>query len=97
MTRRTCGQCGRPQATEWDYNTLPEGEGEGLCWREWDKSQCEGAAPSPESLQAERDRYRQALEAIRDHGKTHDQPCWAISNGDCADVMQEIARSALGV
>jgi hypothetical protein len=36
-----------------------------------------------------------ALRRIRDHGQTHDEPCYAIANGDCADVMQEIARAAL--
>jgi hypothetical protein len=43
----------------------------------------------------EAERLRAALTAIRDHGQTHDQPCYAITNGDCADVMQEIARTAL--
>jgi hypothetical protein len=45
------------------------------------------------------DTYREAVEAlrrIRDHGQTHDEPCWALHRGDCADTMQEIARSALG-
>jgi hypothetical protein len=41
------------------------------------------------------DRLHVALERIRDHGNTHDEPCWAIHNGDCADKMQEIARAAL--
>lgn len=40
-------------------------------------------------------RLREALVAIRDHGKTHDQPCHALHRGDCADAMQEIARAAL--
>jgi hypothetical protein len=39
--------------------------------------------------------YADALRRIRDHGETHDEPCWALHNGDCADVMQEIARAAL--
>lgn len=40
-------------------------------------------------------RYREALQRIRDHGDTHEEPCWALHNGDCADTMQEIARAAL--
>lgn len=36
-----------------------------------------------------------ALQRIRDHGQTHDEPCYAIHNGDCADVFQEIARAVL--
>jgi hypothetical protein len=40
-------------------------------------------------------KLERALEAIRDHGETHDQPCYAITNGDCADVMQDIAQEAL--
>jgi hypothetical protein len=39
--------------------------------------------------------YREALERIRDHGKTHKEPCWALHKGDCADAMQEIARAVL--
>lgn len=38
---------------------------------------------------------REALERIRDHGNTHEEPCYAIHNGDCADVFQEIARATL--
>jgi hypothetical protein len=41
-------------------------------------------------------RAETALRRIRDHGQTHDEPCWKIANGDCADVMQEIARSVIG-
>jgi hypothetical protein len=37
----------------------------------------------------------EALKRIRDHGETHDEPCWALHKGDCADKMQEIARAAL--
>jgi hypothetical protein len=37
-----------------------------------------------------------ALRRIRDHGQTHEEPCWKITNGDCADVMREIARSVIG-
>ena len=44
----------------------------------------------------ERDQYREALEYIRDHGNTHGQPCWALHQGDCAEVMQEAAKAALG-
>jgi hypothetical protein len=36
-----------------------------------------------------------ALRRILDHGKTHEEPCWALHSGDCADVFQEIARVAL--
>jgi len=36
------------------------------------------------------------LQRILDHGKTHEEPCWALHNGDCADVFQEFARVALG-
>lgn len=36
-----------------------------------------------------------ALQRILDHGQTHDEPCWALHNGDCADVFQEIARAVL--
>lgn len=39
--------------------------------------------------------YRDALQRILDHGQTHDEPCHALHNGDCADVMQEIARATL--
>jgi hypothetical protein len=49
----------------------------------------------PWQIIAENERLRDALRRIRDHGETHDEPCWAIHNGDCADTMQEIARAAL--
>lgn len=49
----------------------------------------------PEPYHVEAARLREALERIRDHGLTHDKPCWAIHRGDCADAMQEIARAAL--
>jgi len=35
-----CDECGRPRATQEDYDTIPEGEGEGLCWGEWAPEQC---------------------------------------------------------
>jgi hypothetical protein len=35
------------------------------------------------------------LRRIRDHGQTHEEPCWALHKGDCADTMQELARAAL--
>jgi hypothetical protein len=57
---------------------------------------CEGMIEAVEYVRA--DAYRgavEALERIRDHGQTHDEPCYAITNGDCADVMQEIARATL--
>ena len=43
------------------------------------------------------DALRKALKRIRDHGETHDEPCWALHlhRGDCADAMQKIARQAL--
>ena len=37
----------------------------------------------------------EALEAIRDHGKVEGHECWALHQGDCAEVFQEIARSTL--
>lgn len=43
----------------------------------------------------ERTRCVEALQRILDHGQTHDEPCHAIHNGDCADVFQEIARATL--
>lgn len=62
----------------------------------------DGGADNPSPIfaglllaQAEADHYRAALERIRDHGETHDEPCYALHNGDCADAMQEIARAAL--
>lgn len=47
-------------------------------------------------LADENERLRVALREILKHGKTHERPCYAIHNGDCADVFQEIARAALG-
>jgi hypothetical protein len=52
------------------------------------KSVITQSEPSPDAL-------RVALERIRDHGQTHDEPCWALHQGDCAEVMQELARAAL--
>lgn len=46
-------------------------------------------------VEAERDRYREALESIRDHGETPELPCHAVFAGDCADVMRETASAAL--
>jgi hypothetical protein len=40
-------------------------------------------------------RYREALELIRDHGTVNGHECWAWHRGDCADVFQETARTAL--
>ncbi len=48
-----------------------------------------------ERAEAERDHLAEALKAIVDHGHTHDQPCWAVHSGDCADTFQELARVAL--
>lgn len=48
-----------------------------------------------DEVRAERDRLRAALTSILNHGQTHDEPCWALHGGDCADTMQEIARAAL--
>lgn len=36
-----CPLCGRPRATEHDNETVPDGEGEELCWRDYDTYQCE--------------------------------------------------------
>jgi hypothetical protein len=47
------------------------------------------------ALMEENERMRAALQRILNHGNTHDEPCWAIHNGDCADVFQEIARVTL--
>lgn len=56
---------------------------------------CDEADGRINELEAEVERLRQALQRILDHGKTHDEPCYALHNGDCADVFQEIARAAL--
>ena len=44
--REMCTRCLRPKATERDYEDIPEGEGEHLCWGEWSKSQCHDEATS---------------------------------------------------
>lgn len=51
-------------------------------------------AEVPELLE-ERDRLIEALVAIRDHGTENGHKCWALHQGDCAEVFQEIARKAL--
>lgn len=48
-------------------------------------------------LEAERDQALDALTAIRDHGKTDEFPCHAMFEGDCEDVMREVARAALSM
>jgi hypothetical protein len=51
-----------------------------------------------EEVQTLRDQLKRAaaaLEAIRDHGKVEGHECWALHQGDCADVFQEIARATL--
>ena len=60
-------------------------------WQEaWERAQ-----QRADDLQVEVERLRAALRRIRDHGETHEEQCWALHKGDCADRMQEIARVAL--
>ena len=37
-----CPDCGRPLATQADYDDTSEGEGESLCWREFNCGLCTG-------------------------------------------------------
>ncbi len=48
-----------------------------------------------DQARARGDRLQAVLEYIRDHGETHETPCHALHRGDCADVMQGVARAAL--
>lgn len=69
MTGRVrCPVCTRPEATEHDYATLPEGEGDGLCWRAWDERQCETVAPGRAELQR---RISAALAVLGTDGATN--------------------------
>lgn len=54
-------------------------------------------AKKAQQLHGQNEALREAFQRILDHGETHDEPCWALHNGDCADVFREIARSALRV
>lgn len=58
-----------------------------------------GRAPVGRSCEVtdddETEQLRDALTAIRDHGKSDEFPCHAIFKGDCGDTMREIARAAL--
>lgn len=62
-----CYRCGRPEATEADYEFIPEGEGEHLCWG---GDQCNATdAETIARLRAEREgllRLLEAVEAYRD-------------------------------
>jgi hypothetical protein len=65
-----CHRCDRQLATQADYDTLGEGEGEHLCWSEWG-SQCEPVdwRARAQRAEAERDEARGHLaeiSAIRD-------------------------------
>lgn len=40
MTER-CPVCDRPKASQDDFDEVPEGAGEELCWGLWDFYQCE--------------------------------------------------------
>ncbi len=42
--REICKDCLRPKATDQDYEDIPEGEGEHLCWGEWTELQCRDEA-----------------------------------------------------
>jgi hypothetical protein len=55
------------------------------------------AARVERALDLERDveRMTSALTSIRDHGTANGHECWALHQGDCAEVFQEIARAAL--
>jgi hypothetical protein len=38
--RTRCPDCDKPLATNEEYATIPEGEGEHLCWRRWNSDVC---------------------------------------------------------
>lgn len=40
MTDR-CENCDKPTATQADYDTIPEGDGQHLCWSPWNRDRCE--------------------------------------------------------
>lgn len=56
-----CETCGRQEATNEDYKQYAEGEGDHLCWG--DPFSCT-AGVRIVTLEAERDRYRDALRLI---------------------------------
>lgn len=60
--RARCPNCDRPTATDSDYENIPEGEGEHLCWAPWSMGVCE--VPEDEviaRLRAENAALRQEL------------------------------------
>jgi hypothetical protein len=39
-----CRVCDRVKATQEQFDTIPQGEGEHLCWGEWSQQQCQQEA-----------------------------------------------------
>lgn len=82
-----------PDAAEWDAVTAAIAKDRDLSGIPYP-----ARALAFSALEALADRDRAAVEAlkrIRDHGQTHDEPCWAVYDGVCASTMQEIARATL--
>lgn len=58
MSDGRCHACDRPLATQSDDDSIPEGQGEHLCWSDWNRGVCENEPVDwrARALQAESDR-----------------------------------------
>lgn len=68
-----CVNCDRPRATQHDYDTIPGGEGEHLCWADYESS-CEPEDWRERALKAERERD-EARAALRTVAERQREAC----------------------
>ena len=58
---KPCRYCGKPVANQHDWDTVPEGEGVGLCWGH---ETCMSAEQAIDRLHAENSQLRDALDTL---------------------------------
>ncbi len=85
--RERCPRCDRPVATQDDYDTIPEGGGEHLCW--WDYGgQCEPIDWRARCIAAER---CMKVRAMYEGSRRHDFGIFGIPAGALTELQESEA------
>lgn len=87
-----CNICNRIKAVEKDYITIPQGEGEHLCWGEWSPQQCHQEAVDWQ------EKYDQLLFSFKQLDKHNDvlYRCY-ITAKKLPNIQKELAEAILEV